>query len=158
MQFSLSRKGRTIVVRSEKTKKILHRFAMNSGNKIANRFCSLVYWNCFLGHLLKFANDRGTTIHCVLFGRISHHQCKRHRKNKEQFHRVTFASPTLVSPNVSDVTLWHRQWSVSEHPTNRMRQLVDSCYGGPNTISHTIDYAMHRSRPHDAVVRVYVAA
>ena len=27
-----------IVVRSEKTKKILHRFAMNSGNKIANRF------------------------------------------------------------------------------------------------------------------------
>lgn len=41
-QFSLSRKGRTIVVRSEKTKKILHRFAMNSGNKIAKRFCSFV--------------------------------------------------------------------------------------------------------------------
>jgi len=31
-----------IVVRSEKTKKILHRFAMNSGNKIANRFCSFL--------------------------------------------------------------------------------------------------------------------
>jgi len=30
-----------------------------------------------------------------------------------------------------------------------------SCYGGPNTISNTIDYAMHRSRSHDAVVRVY---
>ena len=39
--------------------------------------------------------------------------------------------------------------------TIRMRQLVDSCYGGPNTISNTIDYAMHRSRSHDAVVRVY---
>jgi hypothetical protein len=38
----LSRKGRTIVVRSEKTKKILHRFAMNSGNKIANRFPSFL--------------------------------------------------------------------------------------------------------------------
>jgi hypothetical protein len=75
-QFSLSRKGRTIVVRSEKTKKILHRFAMNSGNKISNRFCSFVSWNCFLGHLLKLANDRGTTIHSVLFGGISHHQCK----------------------------------------------------------------------------------
>ena len=36
-----------------------------------------------------------------------------------------------------------------------MRQLVGSCYGGPNTISNTIDYAMHRSRSHDAVVRVY---
>jgi len=106
-QFSLSRKGRTIVVRSEKTKKILHRFAMNSGNKIANRFWSFVSWNCFLGLLLKFANDRGTTIQSVLFGGISHHQCKRlHRKNKEQFHRVTFASPTLVSTDVSDVILW----------------------------------------------------
>src|SRR5947207_5377961 len=74
---------------------------MNSGNKIANRFSSLVSWNCFLGHLLKFANDRGTTIHSVLFGGINHHQCKRrHRKNKEQFHRVTFASPTLVSTDV----------------------------------------------------------
>jgi hypothetical protein len=39
-QFSLSRKGRTIAVRSEKTKKVLHRFAMNSRNKIANRFRS----------------------------------------------------------------------------------------------------------------------
>jgi hypothetical protein len=29
-------------VRSEKTKKILHGFAMNSGNKIANRFCSFL--------------------------------------------------------------------------------------------------------------------
>ena len=70
--------------------------------------CIVVSWNCFLGHLLKFAKDRGTTIHCVLFGGISHHQCKRrHRKNKEQFHRVTFAAPRLVSTDVSDVTLWH---------------------------------------------------
>src|SRR5947207_15619480 len=35
-----------------------------------------VPWNCFLGHLLKFANDRGATIHSVLFRGISHHQCK----------------------------------------------------------------------------------
>ena len=57
---------------------------------------------------LASAHDRGTTIYSVLFGGISHHQCKRrHRKNKEQFHRVTFASPTLVSTDVSDVILWH---------------------------------------------------
>jgi hypothetical protein len=36
-----------------------------------------------------------------------------------------------------------------------MRQLVDLCYGGPNTISNTIDYAVYRSRSHDAVLRIY---
>jgi hypothetical protein len=28
-------------------------------------------------------------------------------------------------------------------------------YGGPNAISNAIGYAMHRSRSHDVVVRVY---
>jgi hypothetical protein len=28
-------------------------------------------------------------------------------------------------------------------------------YDGPNAVSNTIGYAMHRSRPHDAVIRVY---
>ncbi len=28
-------------------------------------------------------------------------------------------------------------------------------YGEPNAISNAIDYALHRSRSHDAVVRVY---
>ena len=28
-------------------------------------------------------------------------------------------------------------------------------YGEPNAISHAIGYAMHRSRSHDAVIRVY---
>jgi hypothetical protein len=27
--------------------------------------------------------------------------------------------------------------------------------GEPNAISHAIGYALHRSRPHDAVIRVY---
>ena len=28
-------------------------------------------------------------------------------------------------------------------------------YGGPNAVSNAIDYAKHRSRSHDAVIRVY---
>jgi hypothetical protein len=28
-------------------------------------------------------------------------------------------------------------------------------YGGPNAVSNAIGYAMHDSRPHDAVIRVY---
>jgi hypothetical protein len=28
-------------------------------------------------------------------------------------------------------------------------------YGGPNAVSNAIGYAMHRSRSHDAVIRVY---
>ena len=31
-------------------------------------------------------------------------------------------------------------------------------YGEPNAISNAIDYAQHRSRSHDAVIRVYDAA
>jgi hypothetical protein len=30
--------------------------------------------------------------------------------------------------------------------------------GEPNAISHAIGYALHRSRPHDAVIRVYDGA
>ncbi len=29
------------------------------------------------------------------------------------------------------------------------------CYAGPNAISNAIGYAEHRSRSHDAVIRVY---
>ena len=29
------------------------------------------------------------------------------------------------------------------------------CYGEPNAISNAIGYAKHRSRSHDAVIRVY---
>jgi hypothetical protein len=32
------------------------------------------------------------------------------------------------------------------------------CYGEPNAISNAIGYAQHRSRSHDAVIRVYDAA
>jgi hypothetical protein len=32
------------------------------------------------------------------------------------------------------------------------------CYGGPNAVSNAIGYAMHSSRSHDAVIRVYDAA
>jgi hypothetical protein len=31
-------------------------------------------------------------------------------------------------------------------------------YGEPNAIANAIDYAKHRSRSHDAVIRVYDAA
>jgi len=31
-------------------------------------------------------------------------------------------------------------------------------YGEPNTVSNAIGYAQHRSRSHDAVIRVYDAA
>jgi hypothetical protein len=31
-------------------------------------------------------------------------------------------------------------------------------YGGPNAVANAIGYAMHRSRSHDAVIRVYDAA
>jgi hypothetical protein len=31
-------------------------------------------------------------------------------------------------------------------------------YGEPNAVTNAIDYAMHRSRSHDAVIRVYDAA
>ena len=31
-------------------------------------------------------------------------------------------------------------------------------YGGPNATENAIDYAKHRSRSHDAVIRVYDAA
>src|SRR5260370_30546576 len=69
----------------------------------AEPFCTPehVSWNCFLWHLLKFRNDRGATIHSVLFRGITHHHCKRrHHKNKQQFfHQVTFASPTPHSPD-----------------------------------------------------------
>jgi hypothetical protein len=29
------------------------------------------------------------------------------------------------------------------------------CYGGPNAVANAIGYAQHRSRSHDAVIRVY---
>jgi hypothetical protein len=29
------------------------------------------------------------------------------------------------------------------------------CYGGPNAASNAVSYAMHYSRSHDAVIRVY---
>ena len=29
------------------------------------------------------------------------------------------------------------------------------CYGEPNAVSNAIDYAKHRSRSHNAVIRVY---
>jgi hypothetical protein len=29
------------------------------------------------------------------------------------------------------------------------------CYGGPNAVANAIGYAEHRSRSHDAVIRVY---
>jgi hypothetical protein len=32
------------------------------------------------------------------------------------------------------------------------------CYAGPNAVSNAIGYAQHRSRSHDAVIRVYDAA
>jgi hypothetical protein len=32
------------------------------------------------------------------------------------------------------------------------------CYGGPNAINNTIEYAEHYSHSHDAVIRVYDAA
>jgi len=32
------------------------------------------------------------------------------------------------------------------------------CYGEPNAITNAIGYAMHSSRSHDAVIRVYGAA
>jgi hypothetical protein len=31
-------------------------------------------------------------------------------------------------------------------------------YGGPNAVTNGIGYAMHRSCPHDAVIRVYDSA
>jgi hypothetical protein len=34
----------------------------------------------------------------------------------------------------------------------------DLWYGGPNAASNAIGYAKHRSRSHDAVIRVYDAA
>src|SRR5947199_9235556 len=67
-------------------------------------FCSPqhISWNCFFRHLLKLANNRGTTIHSVLLSGISHHHCKsRHRNNQKQFlHRVPSASPTLIATDV----------------------------------------------------------
>src|SRR4030095_15534022 len=61
-----------------------------------------ISWNCFLRHLLKLGNDRGTTIHSVLLGSIRHHHCKRqHRENKKQFlHRDTSASPMLIATGI----------------------------------------------------------
>jgi len=35
---------------------------------------------------------------------------------------------------------------------------VDWWYGEPNAVSHAIGYAQHRSRSHDAVIRVFDAA
>jgi hypothetical protein len=35
---------------------------------------------------------------------------------------------------------------------------VGLCYDGPNAASNAIHYAKHRSRSHDAVIRVYDAA
>ena len=37
----------------------------------------------------------------------------------------------------------------------RLPQVIGAKYGEPNAISHAIDYAQHRSRSRNAVIRVY---
>jgi hypothetical protein len=39
-----------------------------------------------------------------------------------------------------------------------MRSIRSVWYGEPNEVSNAIGYAKHRSRSHDAVIRVYDAA
>ena len=53
---------------------------------------------------------------------------------------------------------------LASHPRKRKRgvDLISDrlpfgcpCYGEPNAVSNAIDYAKHRSRSHNAVIRVY---
>jgi hypothetical protein len=76
-------------------------------------------------------------------------------RTKSNFIGLPLLRQRFVSTDVPDVILWHPpvvRWRTSYYSNATACGL---CYGGPNTISNTIDYAMHRSHSHDAVVRVY---
>jgi len=60
------------------------------------------------------------------FGTKSHSYAIRPRKDKRGFDLI------------SDVLPFGRLW-----------------YGEPNAVANAVGYARHRSRPHDAVIRVY---
>ena len=59
----------------------------------------------------------------------------------------------------------HLASSVAKRDSKRGVDLISDAlpfgglwYGGPNATENAIDYAKHRSRSHDAVIRIYDAA